>query len=385
MIFNLPNGLQGYALADARGNRLEAAPTEIVTDKFAEDKTVRNGLSLHPLPRPRHEALRRRGPRRRSSGCRAAPVSTRRQVLQLYPGQAEMDRLLKEDAERFATALRQALGKPPVREPLIPVTQRFLEEPLRSRRPPPSWAWPARRTCETSSARPRSPALGLSPLATEGIGPARHVGGLLRPGRPGAGPRRADRPARRADPPRLPAGRGGVRREAGDQQEEQRLRPGRRAGDHRGEPLGQGRVHRADRDQREGEKVILAPSPTRVRPGQQYRFPPEGAIKVRGGLGKEQITVFASDAAFPPGELLAGPGRRRSGRPPVRSPGSPGPQAGRPRSDDEEDDRDRDPVMYGCRRLRHRPDLPRLTRRRTGYSPIVRTTRNRALPLIMRS
>ena len=32
VIFHLPNGLQGYALADAAGNRLEAAPTEIVTD-----------------------------------------------------------------------------------------------------------------------------------------------------------------------------------------------------------------------------------------------------------------------------------------------------------------------------------------------------------------
>ncbi|MGZ3337669.1 MAG: hypothetical protein ACXVBV_20315, partial [Isosphaeraceae bacterium] len=45
---------------------------------------------------------------------------------------------------------------------------------------------------------------------------------------------------------------------------------------------------------------------TRVRAGQQYRFPPEGAIKVRGGLGKEWITVFASTTEFPPGELLRG-------------------------------------------------------------------------------
>ena len=55
-----------------------------------------------------------------------------------------------------------------------------------------------------------------------------------------------------------------------------------------------------------GEKVILAPNTTRVRAGQQYRFPPGGAIKVRSGLGKERITVFASTTEFPPGELLRG-------------------------------------------------------------------------------
>ena len=45
VIFTLPNGLQGYFLCDAKGNRLESAPTEIVTDKFAADQVVRNGLS----------------------------------------------------------------------------------------------------------------------------------------------------------------------------------------------------------------------------------------------------------------------------------------------------------------------------------------------------
>ena len=45
MIFNLPNGLQGYFVTNAIGTRVQEAPTGIVTDKFAEDKTVRNGLS----------------------------------------------------------------------------------------------------------------------------------------------------------------------------------------------------------------------------------------------------------------------------------------------------------------------------------------------------
>ncbi|MGD0044574.1 MAG: hypothetical protein ABSE84_29915, partial [Isosphaeraceae bacterium] len=41
ILFNLPNGLQGYFLCDAKGDRLEAAPTEIVTDRFSADQVVR--------------------------------------------------------------------------------------------------------------------------------------------------------------------------------------------------------------------------------------------------------------------------------------------------------------------------------------------------------
>ena len=45
IIFNLPNGLQAYYLADAGGNRLDAAPISIVSNPAASDPTVRNGLS----------------------------------------------------------------------------------------------------------------------------------------------------------------------------------------------------------------------------------------------------------------------------------------------------------------------------------------------------
>ena len=45
IIFNLPNGLQAYYLSDAGGNRLDAAPINIVRNSAASDPTVRNGLS----------------------------------------------------------------------------------------------------------------------------------------------------------------------------------------------------------------------------------------------------------------------------------------------------------------------------------------------------
>ena len=45
VIFNLPNGLQAYYIADGLGNRIDVAPTEIVANPAASDPAVRNGLS----------------------------------------------------------------------------------------------------------------------------------------------------------------------------------------------------------------------------------------------------------------------------------------------------------------------------------------------------
>lgn len=44
-IFNLPNDLQAYIIVDAAGQRLDAAPINIVTDPLQDDKTVHNGIS----------------------------------------------------------------------------------------------------------------------------------------------------------------------------------------------------------------------------------------------------------------------------------------------------------------------------------------------------
>ena len=58
----------------------------------------------------------------------------------------------------------------------------------------------------------------------------------------------------------------------------------------------------------QGKKTILTPRPVLLRAGQEYRFPEEGAIRIQPRLGREQITLFASDAVFPAGELLRGQG-----------------------------------------------------------------------------
>jgi hypothetical protein len=52
--------------------------------------------------------------------------------------------------------------------------------------------------------------------------------------------------------------------------------------------------------------MILTYPPVKVEPGKSYRNPPTGSYKIRGQLGKEQLTLFASYYDFPGGELLRG-------------------------------------------------------------------------------
>ena len=178
VIFNLPNGLQGYFLADAKGDRLEAAPTEIVTDRFAEDKVVRNGLScirchdagMKDVADVVHAAVER---------LPGNPGFDTRRVLQLYPGQAALDPLLKGDRERFLAALRQALGKPPSGEPLIGVSQRFLDAPLSLATVAAELGGPPATELRPVLASRPFARLGLAALASDGVGAPRHVGGFL--------------------------------------------------------------------------------------------------------------------------------------------------------------------------------------------------------------
>ncbi len=105
MIFNLPNGMQAYMLANAVGSRLVGdAPIEIVQDKtqasggpvvvnaiscfschqngmvmFTDD--IRSGHSLSGLPA--------------------------RHIARIFPAQATLDEHLQKDSERFMTALNQ--------------------------------------------------------------------------------------------------------------------------------------------------------------------------------------------------------------------------------------------------------------------------------------
>lgn len=109
MIFNLPNGLQAYYLADAVGNRLDVAPTTIVSTPGVSDPAVKNGLSCI--------GCHTEGMKDFTDSVRAAieqnqnPPYNKVQALRLYPLQSVLDNLLQRDTERFQSALAK-IGEP---------------------------------------------------------------------------------------------------------------------------------------------------------------------------------------------------------------------------------------------------------------------------------
>ena len=107
-IFNLPNGLQGYYLANASGFRLDAAPINIVSNPAASDPTVRNGLSCLGC---HTEGMKTFEDQVRSViESNATPAYDKAQALRLYVEQSEMDARLGEDMDRYRVALTKTGG-----------------------------------------------------------------------------------------------------------------------------------------------------------------------------------------------------------------------------------------------------------------------------------
>lgn len=308
MIFNLPNGLQGYLLALANGRRLDEAPTSIVTDKFAEDKTVRNGLACMRC----HDS----GMKGFADTVRVAveklpgsPGFSKRDVLALYPPSNEMDELLRQDTERFLTALEKALGKPQQEEPLLPVSHRFLDAPLTLSAAASELGLSSADGLHPLFRSPQFVSLGLVALGSPG-GIVRRdqwdeyfhqvvrETGLGIPVVPLDGLTRTDfPPVKPAFDVELTTNRKNNTFAPGD--ELVLLVTNRSKSDLHIELIGTGA---------KGEKIIVVPATTVVKAGDQFRFPDKGSIKVRPTLGKEQITLFACDQPFPAGELLRGQG-----------------------------------------------------------------------------
>ena len=121
VVFSLPNGLQGYYLSDAQGNRLDVAPIEIVSDPAASDPSVKNGLSCIGC----HD----QGMKEFTDTVRQAieqtpnPLYDKVHALRLYVGQSVMNPLIAQDAQRYQNALRQTAGTIGGIEPV----QRFHE------------------------------------------------------------------------------------------------------------------------------------------------------------------------------------------------------------------------------------------------------------------
>lgn len=138
IIFNLPNGLQGYMITDGKGTRIDSAPTDVVedTNRAKNSPSVINGLSCMVCHKNgmRHfkDALR--------SGHGVKAGTARLKIDRLFAPQEEMDRLLAKDDEVFQRALEQAIGpfvrvgselkKPIVEfgEPVSAIVKQYFED-----------------------------------------------------------------------------------------------------------------------------------------------------------------------------------------------------------------------------------------------------------------
>ncbi len=126
IIFNLPNGLQAYHLIDAAGKRLDAAPTEIVSNPAADDPVVRNGLSCFGC---HTEGMKTITDTVRSDiESNPNPSYDKEYALSLYVKKEIMDQLVAKDAEQYRVALVAAVGTVEDIDPIHFYHDRFKEE-----------------------------------------------------------------------------------------------------------------------------------------------------------------------------------------------------------------------------------------------------------------
>ena len=121
VIFNLPNGLQGYYITNASGFRLDEAPTNIVSNPAASDPAVRNGLSCFGCHTKGMNTFEDEV--RPVIESNATPAYDKAQALRLYVEKSQMDGLVQEDMDRYRVALEGTGGKVDDIEPI----QRFHE------------------------------------------------------------------------------------------------------------------------------------------------------------------------------------------------------------------------------------------------------------------
>ena len=306
MIFTLPNNLNGYFLATGAGRRLEVAPTSIVTDKFSEDKTVRNGLSCVRC----HD----QGFKTFEDTVRVAlvklpgsPGFSKRDALELYAPQKEMDSLLEEDIARFKKAMEEAIGARAEREPLTPVSHRFFDAPLQLRACSAELGLADSTGLERVFRSPQFAGLGLVALGSPGGMIRRDMWDdyypvVVRDLGVGAPLPALDSLGRTDFPPdaapfdvELSTNRKNNVFAPGD--EAQIFVTNRSTQDLFIELIG---------TSPEGEKTILAPSKTQLKAGAKFQFPEKGGLKVQPGVGRESVTLFASTKEFPAGKLMRG-------------------------------------------------------------------------------
>ena len=107
VVFNLPNGLQAYYISDASGNRIDEAPTTIVSNSAASNPAVRNGLSCMGC---HTEGMKTFEDEVRAVIMKSPDGQVKDQGLRLYVEQSVMDDLVEEDTKRYREALEKTGG-----------------------------------------------------------------------------------------------------------------------------------------------------------------------------------------------------------------------------------------------------------------------------------
>lgn len=164
ILFNLPNGLQGYMLVDQHDHRIPIAPIEIVRDakEAAGTMQIVNGLSCMAC---HQNGIIKDGAQDIVRDSRSVSGEARRKVEQLYPPRERMAQLLQEDERRFLSTM-QELTRPYAAslaiEPISAVARPFIKKEL----------GPVEAACELgfADARDLQEAIKNSPFLRERLG-----------------------------------------------------------------------------------------------------------------------------------------------------------------------------------------------------------------------
>jgi serine/threonine-protein kinase len=108
IVFNLPNGLNGYLLINGKDERIDEGPIEVVSDSLRTSGTAKivNGLSC--MACHKHGVITEFSDTVREGT--AAQGEARNAVHRLYPLPETMKHLLQQDVDRFTAALEKATG-----------------------------------------------------------------------------------------------------------------------------------------------------------------------------------------------------------------------------------------------------------------------------------
>ncbi|WP_165220638.1 protein kinase domain-containing protein [Aquisphaera insulae] len=137
IIYSLPNGLQAYMLVDAKGDRIDSGPAEVVGDSMRTSGTTLIVAGLSCMACHRDGVIRFQDRLRAGT---AAAGSAREKVERLVPAKAEWDKILAGDEALFLAAAEQATGPllrvgadegKPVRdfpEPITAIARRYQKD-----------------------------------------------------------------------------------------------------------------------------------------------------------------------------------------------------------------------------------------------------------------